>query len=59
VALQGHGPAILALLEATVGSHGPEETKISQAVPESMPIRLLVLFRWAQRPGTPCWWRLK
>lgn len=56
VMVQGHGPTLVELLDATVESHGLEE--MSQAIPESIPLFLLVVFLCAQSPERPRCWRL-
>lgn len=50
--MQGHGPALVALLDATVESHGLEQ--MPQPIPESTPLFLLVVFLCAQSPERLC-----
>lgn len=42
VLVQGHGPSLVAPLDATVESHGLEQ--MPQPIPESTPLFLLVVF---------------
>lgn len=46
--MQGHGPSLVAPLDATVESHGLEQ--MPQPIPESTPLFLLVVFLFPSKP---------